>query len=451
MSEHHYEVNFDGLAGMTHNYSGLSYGNVASMKNKNIQSNPKEAALQCLQKMKFMADLGLVQGVLPPHERPYVPMLKELGFSGNDYDILEHAQKEAPNIFYACCSSSSMWTANAATFTPSIDSTDQHAHITPANLSSEFHRSFEHITTEKVLRKIFSTPTLFHCHKALPSGEYFCDEGAANHTRFCRDYGDIGVHLFVYGKYRFKPSALEPMKYPARQSFEASDAIVRKHDLIHDRVIFAQQSPLAIDAGIFHNDVISVGNKNVFFYHEKAFVGTETVIQEIDEKVKEFCDTSMIFIRVSQDDIPLEDVIVTYLFNSQLISIEDNFMAVIAPIECQKHPKVRDFLEKLTKDPSNPIKTIHYLNLRESMQNGGGPACLRLRVVLNQQEIRAIHEHVLLSEKLYINLASWIDKHYRDRLTPKDLTDPQLLKESRQALDELTQILQLGSIYSFQK
>ncbi len=451
MSEYHYEVNFDGLAGMTHNYSGLSYGNIASMRNKNIQSNPKEAALQCLQKMKFMTDIGLVQGVIPPHERPYLPMLKELGFSGSDHDILEYAQKKTPNIFYACCSSSSMWTANAATFTPSSDSIDQHAHITPANLSTEFHRSFEHITTEKVLRKIFDTPTLFHCHKALPGGEYFCDEGAANHTRFCKAYGDVGVNLFVYGKYRFKASALEPMKYPARQSFEASEAIVRKHDLIRDRVIFAQQSPLAIDAGIFHNDVISVGNKNVFLYHEKAFVGTDTIIQEIDEKVKEFCDTSMIFIRVNQDDIPLEEVIQTYLFNSQLISIEDNLMAIIAPIDCQKNPRVRDYLENLTKDPSNPIKRIHYLNLRESMQNGGGPACLRLRVVLNQQEVRAIHEDILLSEKLYIKLASWIDKHYRDKLTPKDLIDPQLLIESQQALDELTQILKLGSIYSFQQ
>lgn len=451
MSEYHYEINFDGLAGTTHNYSGLSYGNMASMRNKNIQSNPREAALQCLQKMKFMADLGLVQGVIPPHERPFIPMLKEIGFSGSDSDILKQAQKEVPNIFYACSSSSSMWTANAATFTPSKDSADQHAHITPANLSSEFHRSFEHITTEKIFDKIFNDPTLFHCHRALPAGEYFCDEGAANHTRFCKEYGDIGVHLFVYGKYQFKPSALEPVKFPARQSFEASEAIVRNHRIIQDRVIYAQQSPSAIDAGIFHNDVISVGNKNVFFYHEKAFVGTDTVIQEIDEKVKEFCDTSMIFIRVSQDDIPLEEVIETYLFNSQLISIEDNLMAIVAPTECQKNSRVRDYLEKLTKDPSNPIKTIHYLNLRESMQNGGGPACLRLRVVLNQQEIRAVHEDVLLSEKLYIKLASWIDTHYRDRLTPSDLIDPQLLIESQQALDELTQILKMGSIYSFQK
>jgi succinylarginine dihydrolase len=451
MSEYHYEVNFDGLAGPTHNYSGLAYGNMASMKNKNIFSNPKEAALQCLQKMKFMTQLGLVQGVFPPHERPYLPILRDIGFSGSDHEIIEHAQKEAPNIFYSCCSASPMWTANAAIFTPSTDSLDQHAHFTPANLSSEFHRSFEHITTGKILHKIFNNTTLFSCHGALPSGEYFADEGAANHTRFCKEYGDIGVHLFVYGKYRFKPSALEPVKYPARQSFEATEAIIRQHHLIHDRVILAQQSPLAIDAGIFHNDVISVGNKQVFFYHEKAFVGTDTIIQEIDEKVKEFCDTSMIFIRVSENDIPLEEVVKTYLFNSQLVSVEDNLMAMIAPIECQQHDNVRNFLEKLTKDPNNPIKTIHYLNLKESMNNGGGPACLRLRVVLNQHEVRAIHENVLLSEKLYVKLASWIDKHYRDKLSPKDLADPQLLRESQEALDELCQILKLGSIYSFQQ
>src|SRR5262249_41246840 len=97
-----------------------------------------------------------------------------------------------------------------------------------------------------------------------------------------------------------------------------------------------------------------------------------------------------------------------------------------------------------------PIKSIHYLDLHESMANGGGPACLRLRIVLTESELKSINPHVILSDFLYEKLVQWIEKHFRETLNPKDLADPDLLKESRQALDELTQILRIGSVYSFQ-
>lgn len=449
MSVDYFEVNFDGIAGPTHNYSGLAYGNQASMQNKHLFSHPKEAALQCLQKMKFMSDLGLIQGIIPPQERPFLPLLRDLGFSGKDQEVIEKAHKQAPRLFYACCSSSFMWAANAATFTPSSDSLDGRAHFTPANLSAELHRCFEGKATEKFLRKIFSDETLFHCHTTLPAGKYFSDEGAANQTRFCQAYGDSGLHLFVYGKSHLKPWLLAPVKYPARQTLEASEAIARRHNLPPDHAIFVQQHPAAIDAGIFHNDVISVGNKYVFFYHENAFVETETVIRTLDAKMKELCHTEMLFIRVSEEEIPLEEVVKTYLFNSQLVSIDKNHMAIIAPSECRESCRVRDFLDKLAKDPANPIQSIYYLNITESMQNGGGPACLRLRLTLSQPEIQALHQGVLLSEQLYKKLKDWVERHYRDRLSPKELVDPELLIESRQALHELSRLLEIEGLYSF--
>ncbi|MEC7840419.1 MAG: N-succinylarginine dihydrolase [Chlamydiota bacterium] len=447
----YYEVNFDGIAGPTHNYSGLSYGNLASMKHKSVTSNPKEAALQCLNKMKYLTEFGLVQGILPPHERPNLEMLRQIGFKGKPVDIIAKAYKEVPEIFFSSCSSSNMWTANAAVITPSTDTSDKHVHITPANLPMEFHRSMEYETTTRVLKAIFNDPIYFKHHSPLPSGPFFCDEGAANHTRFCKEYGQMGVHLFVYGKYGFKRSAIEPTVYPARQTFEASEAIVRQHEIPTDYFIYAQQNPNAIDAGVFHNDVISVGNCNVFLYHEKAFVNTSSVVSEIEEKVNKYCNCPMIFIKASDNDLSLDDVVRSYLFNSQIINIEDHMMAIIAPTECQKIKQVRSFLDSIVSDASNPIKEIHYINLQESMQNGGGPACLRLRVVLNQNEVKAVNPYVLFSEQLYVKLSDWVHKHYRDRLTPKDLADPQLVYESQAALDEITQILNLGSIYSFQK
>ena len=85
------------------------------------------------------------------------------------------------------------------------------------------------------------------------------------------------------------------------------------------------------------------------------------------------------------------------------------------------------------------------------MCNGGGPACLRLRVALNEKELQATNQHSLMNNELYTLLKDWINKHYRDRVSESDLADPQLLLENRQALDELTQIMKLGSIYSFQQ
>jgi succinylarginine dihydrolase len=85
------------------------------------------------------------------------------------------------------------------------------------------------------------------------------------------------------------------------------------------------------------------------------------------------------------------------------------------------------------------------------MQNGGGPACLRLRVVLTDEALRAAHQPVFLTDALVQQLARWIERHYRETLGADELADPQLLAESRAALDELTTILKLGSLYAFQQ
>jgi len=445
-----FEVNFDGLIGPTHNYSGLSYGNLPSIKSQASISNPREAALQGLNKMKFLADLGLKQGVFPPHERPYLPLLETIGFSGSHKHIISQTLKESPEIYEACCSAAPMWVANAATVSPSIDSSDRHVHFTPANLSNKFHRSFEWETTAKILKAVFPNPHFFSHHAPLPAGPNFSDEGAANHLRFCSKYGNPGVQLFVFGKSSYHPTATMPARFPARQTLEASQSIARLHHLYADHFLLAQQNPAAIDAGVFHNDVISVGNQHVFFYHENAFVGTEEIVHQLQHKVRQICDQELYLIKVPAQRISFQLAVQSYLFNSQIVTLPDQTMKLIAPLECQQIPEVEKFLNELIQIPDNPIGSIDYLNLRESMQNGGGPACLRLRVVLNESELSAVNPSVFLTERLYERLTEWILKHYRTQLTPKDLTDPKLIEEGQAALSELTKILNLGPIYSFQ-
>ncbi|MGS2720632.1 N-succinylarginine dihydrolase [Paraglaciecola aestuariivivens] len=442
-----FEANFDGLVGPTHNYAGLSYGNVASLSNASASSSPKQAAKQGLKKMKALADLGMVQGVLAPQERPDVASLRRLGFSGTDQAVLAAAAKQAPAIFQACCSASSMWTANAATVSPSADTADGKVHFTPANLTNKFHRSLEPQVTGNILKATFADQQYFAHHTHLPDNEHFGDEGAANHTRLCQDYGQSGLEIFVYGRHAFDTSKPAPKKFPARQTYEASQAIARLHGLSQDKVVYVQQNPDLIDQGVFHNDVISVGNQNVLFYHEQAFYQSEQALQEIKQK---FGSDDLHFICVNTSDVSVQDAVKSYLFNTQIITLANGEMAIIAPTDCQENSAVSAYLDNLVQQ-NTPIKKVFYHDVKQSMRNGGGPACLRLRVAMNEQEFAAVNQQTLMSEHKFAQLNTWVDKHYRDTLHVNDLSDPQLLIESRTALDELTQLLDLGSVYPFQQ
>ncbi|MBU3019732.1 N-succinylarginine dihydrolase [Paraglaciecola agarilytica] len=442
-----FEVNFDGLVGPTHNYAGLSYGNVASLNNASAESSPKQAAKQGLKKMKALADLGMIQGVLAPQARPDVDALRRLGFYGSDANVLQQAAKQAPAIFQACCSASSMWTANAATVSPSADTADGTVHFTPANLTSKYHRSLEPQVTGNILKATFANPNHFSHHTHLPDNEHFGDEGAANHTRLCREYGEKGVELFVYGRYAFDKSKPAPVKFPARQTLEASQAVARLHGLSDENVVFIQQNPDLIDQGVFHNDVISVGNQNVLFYHEQAFLDTDKAFAEIKHK---YGAGELHFIKVTTEQVSVQDAIKSYLFNTQLITLANGEMAIIAPTDCEENPAVSAYLNELVT-LNTPIKHIRYHDVKQSMRNGGGPACLRLRVALNETELAAVNQSTMMNDAQFERLNNWVDKHYRDRLSVDDLRDVALLNESRTALDELTQLLKLGSVYPFQK
>ncbi|PTY38137.1 N-succinylarginine dihydrolase [Saccharospirillum sp. MSK14-1] len=443
-----FEMNLDGLVGPTHNYAGLSYGNIASLSNEQSASNPKEAAKQGLRKMKALADRGLRQGILLPHERPAIWALRNLGFSGSDAQVLAKVAQQNPEILSAVSSASCMWTANAATVSPSADTADGKVHFTAANLNAKFHRSIEHPTTTAMLQSIFADERHFAHHEALPAVSFFGDEGAANHTRFCGAYDAPGVELFVYGQAAFDHTAPKPVKFPARQTLEASQAIARLHGLSDRHSVFALQKPETIDAGVFHNDVIAVGNRNVLFYHDQAFANTQAVLDELQSKLG---DVELIAICVSSDEVSLQDAVRSYLFNSQLLSVDDDTMVLVVPGECREIPAVSDYLDALVADANNPIDAVEVFDLKQSMQNGGGPACLRLRVALNESEYHAMNSGVILTDQLFNDLNTWVDRHYRDRLTQADLADPQLLLESRTALDELTQLTGLGSLYPFQR
>lgn len=434
-----FELNIDGLVGQTHHYAGLSFGNIASQSHKGIKANPKEAALQGLKKMRFLHQLGLKQAVMPPHQRPNLHLLHQLGFIGTDKQAIQRAFQEAPQLLRAAFSASAMWTANAATITPSLDSANRRIHFTPANLQSNLHRHQEASFTGLLLKKIFANTQFFEHHPPLPACAMTSDEGAANHSRLCKTQQDPGIHLFVYGG--------RSKRYPARQSLEASMAVARAHGLKEPQVVYACQNPAAIDKGVFHNDVIAVANESLLLIHEKAYYQQDKVFEDLQKKT----NFELHVLEIPERRLKIAEAVETYLFNSQILSLADKSMLLLAPVECERVPKVSAIIEEILADPTNPLSQVAYLDLRQSMQNGGGPACLRLRVPLNEEELKAMHQGILIDDRLLDTLEAWVRQFYREELSLDDLLDPALIEESFSALDRLTEILGLGSIYPFQQ
>jgi succinylarginine dihydrolase len=373
--------------------------------------------------------------------------LRALGYTGPDSDILARVAKEDPTLLAAVSSASAMWAANAATVSPGNDSTNSKLHFTPANLVSTFHRSLESQTTALILKRIFADESHFTHHPPLPAATIFADEGAANHTRLYSDPSKPGLQIFTYGRAGNESST--QTSFPARQTLHASRAIARLHQLNDAATFFVKQNPRAIDAGAFHNDVVAVGHRNVILIHQTAWADQPAALQQIAAAFESLCSQPLHVIEIPESQLSLADAINTYLFNSQLVTLPDDSISLIAPIECRENPAARNVIDQILVG-LHPITSVHYVDVRQSMQNGGGPACLRLRVPLNDRQLHSMHPNVLWSDQLYLSLKTWINQHYRDRLTIADLADPALLRESRSSLDQLTSILGLGNIYSFQ-
>jgi len=378
------EHSFDGLPGPTHHYGGLSTGNMASQKNKTRKSSPKLSALQGLNKMSLVMSLGFPQGVLPPQERPHIPWLKSLGFTGtNESNLLQKVIQEAPTLLSMASSSSFMWAANTATVRPSSSGKTHPGKVVflPAQLVSETHRSIECEGTSMALKALFPEgPHFTHC-PPLPSTPGLGDEGAANHTHFSPDGIQGGIHLFVYGT---QHAGVKPMHHSARQTREACEAIARFFGLSDDEVVFAQQSLEAIDAGAFHNDVISVGHTNTFLFHEKSFLSQEKVLDELQKKYQKRFGSELQLIEVKNQEVSLQDAIESYLFNSQLLTEDGESFLLLAPARCEHTPSVKAWIENHTSHSHSPIRHANYIDLQESMRNGGGPPCLRLRVPMHE-------------------------------------------------------------------
>ena len=413
------EINFDGIIGPSHNYAGLSVGNIASSTHAGETAYPREAALQGIAKMQHNLDLGLGQGFFMPLDRPNEAWLGSLATTVADAE---------PQLRAAAFSASSMWAANAATVSPAPDAIDGKCHLTVANLQTMPHRSHEWPGTLAQLKLAFANDDHFAVHAPVPSP--FGDEGAANHMRLCRGHDAPGIEIFVYGK--------SGGPFPARQHIEASKAVARKHGLGPDRAIFAQQAEVAIAAGAFHNDVVAVANERVLFTHEQAFEQPDRLYGAIRSAMP---DAEIII--VPADRVSLADAIKSYLFNAQLVTLpEDGGMALILPSEARENAAVWRYLTDLVAG-NGPIRRLCPVDVRQSMANGGGPACLRLRVVADPAKVDP--RFMATSQKLD-EIARTVAEYWPESINPGQLSDPQLIATIRKARNRLLDICELSDL-----
>ncbi|MBV7255614.1 N-succinylarginine dihydrolase [Pacificimonas sp. WHA3] len=422
-----HEINFDGLIGPTHNYAGLSLGNLASATNAGNTARPRAAALQGLRKMRLLTSLGLKQGFFLPHQRPNVDWLRGMGFTGGDAEVCAAAHAEDPALFRNALSASAMWTANAATVSAAADTADGRVHVTPANLSAMTHRTLEWRETANQLAVIFADRTHFAVHDPVPP--HFGDEGAANFMRLAPSHGEAGVEIQVYGEDRGG-------RFPARQSRRASEAVMRKHGVAD--AIFTAQSTVAIEAGAFHNDVVAVANETVLFAHEQAFDDRKWLYEEVERRVD-----GVAIVEVPANQVSLEDAISSYLFNSQLVTLPHGQMSLILPTECEENPRVKSWLDA-NVGGNGPIHQAHFIDVRESMRNGGGPACLRLRVAVSEAACAAIDDRFLLDEAKADRLERLVETHWPEEIAPADLASPDLWQAAWAARAALKAELGLG-------
>lgn len=410
------EINFDGLIGPSHNYAGLSHGNLASARNAGAVSHPRAAALQGIEKMRGNIRLGLRQGIFLPQWRPDGAWLARLATDVGNAE---------PHIRAAAMSASSMWAANAATVSPAPDTADGRTHLTVANLVTMAHRSHEWPQTLAQLRVAFSDERAFAVHGPVPPP--FGDEGAANHMRLAMRHDLPGVEVFVYGQ--------SGGPYPARQHVEASKAVARRHGIAAGRALFVQQSEEAIAAGAFHNDVVAVANEHVLFAHEQAFADKAGFYADLRERLP-----GVEIIEVPASAVTLADAIRSYLFNAQLVTLPEGGMALILPTEAQAVPAVWSWLTEMVAG-NGPIRRLVPVDVRQSMANGGGPACLRLRVVADPA---MIDPRFLVDEARLDGIARIVADYWPEAIAPDDLGDTRLIARIEQSWLTLVDHLSLS-------
>lgn len=438
------EFNIDGLIGPTHHFGGLGIGNIASESNQSRVSYPRRAALEGLSKMRLLYEMGIPQFFLPPPRRPHSDWFKKVGFDFNTPEDRVCCFEFFPAVFSSAFSSSFMWMANAASVSVGVDCLDGMNRFIVANLAASLHREQECNERYEQLSDMFSHTRSTEVVRGLPAVTPLRDEGAANVMRLWNTQNDQGIYVFVYGEAErdtigandsASPSPRSSI-HPSRQSRLASRLVSHSLRIRDSKSLFVQQHPKAIDAGVFHNDVIATSHENFLLVHSLAFQNQSFELERIRASFHQQCGTSLRVLEIEESELTLEEAVRTYLFNSQIVTRPNGDWLMLCPVECQHSESVQKVLRRIQKVESR-IRDIEFVSLRESMANGGGPACLRLRAYLTEREITELPPRFRIDDQSLAFLERFISTEYPESVRLGDFLDSELQRHCEWVSDSI--------------
>jgi succinylarginine dihydrolase len=247
--------------------------------------------------------------------------------------------------------------------------------------------------------------------------------------RLASAHGGPGVEIFVHG--------VAGGGFPVRQHAEAGRAIARAHGLDPARTLHIGQSEAAIAAGAFHNDVVAVADGLTLFAHEQAFADPAGFYAELRRLLPEVS-----IVEVPASAVPLGDAVTSYLFNAQLVTLPEGGQALILPAEARETASVWTWLQEMVAG-NGPIRRLELVDVRQSMANGGGPACLRLRVVADPA---TIDPRFLVDNARLDRIAALVERQWPERIAPDQLADPALWEAIERARLALLDVLELNEL-----
>ena len=92
---------------------------------------------------------------------------------------------------------------------------------------------------------------------------------------------------------------------------------------------------------------------------------------------------------------------------------------------------------------NGPIRRVEIVDVRQSMANGGGPACLRLRVVADPA---TIDPRLLVDDARLDRMADVVRRHWPAEIANDDLQAPALVRDIEAARNALLKELDLSEL-----
>ena len=187
---------------------------------------------------------------------------------------------------------------------------------------------------------------------------------------------------------------------------------------------------------------MATSHRNVWLHHEHAYIDADKTILEIEERFELVTQQSLHRCKITAAELPLCDAVSSYLFNGQLLPSDrgPELMTMLCPEQVRETPTALRAIESLI-DSDGPIVACEFVELRESMNNGGGPACLRLRVPMNEANWKNLPGNLRFSETIADQLCRVIESTYPAKLETSDLTSLELVHQVKLAVQELNRVL----------